>query len=177
VVPASLIQTLRSRWFAIVVHAGLWLLVYLAVTRLDGSTSEYREVRAAADAGQSQLPFTRSNGLFAADQYPKPLALTNLPDPFITRYFVPPPKPAPPPPPTTRKIEVVYLGYYQTADAPQDAILKVEDAFVIARPGRPIATNWFIARPTMQSLLLTNLTAQTNLLLLNVKKEIEIPIR
>ena len=101
---------------------------------------------------------------------------TNALNPFFTRYFVPAPTPAPPPP-TARKIDVVYQGFYQTADGPKHVIVKVAETLVIATVGAPIATNIFIAGATMQTLTLTNLAAQTNLLLLNIKKELEIPIR
>ncbi len=176
--PTTLLQTLRSRWFAITVHAGLWLLVYLVLTHLGGKPPDFRETRFVAAPATSTPPsFDRLVTLFSPAEWPKPLSVTNGPDPFMTRYFVPPPTPAPPPPPTSRKIEVTYLGFYQTADNPQDAIVKVADSFVIARVGRPIETNLFVAQAKMQSLLLTNLAAQTNLVLLNVKKQIEVPIR
>ena len=43
--------------------------------------------------------------------------------------------------------------------------------------GAKVVTNWFVAEATLQSLTLTNLTAQTNVLTLNAKKEIEVPIQ
>jgi hypothetical protein len=53
----------------------------------------------------------------------------------------------------------------------------VGDLFVVAVIGAPITTNLFVADASLQSLLLTNHVAQTNLLPLNVKKEIEVPIK
>ena len=43
--------------------------------------------------------------------------------------------------------------------------------------GARIATNLLIAEATMQAMTLTNLAAQTNILPLNVKKELEVPIQ
>ena len=94
--------------------------------------------------------------------------------PFFTRYFVPP---APPPPPTTRTIEVTYQGFYQTGDGPKQTMFRLGEAFHFAPVGARIATNLFIAEVTMQAMTLTNLAAQTNILPLNVKKELVVPIQ
>jgi hypothetical protein len=102
---------------------------------------------------------------------------TNYMNPFITRHFVPTPTPAPPPPPTTRKVKVTYQGFYQPIDSPRQAILKVGDAFVIAKVGALIETNLFISEAALQTLTLTNLAAQTNVIPLNTQKEIEVPLK
>ena len=97
----------------------------------------------------------------------KPLPI--FANPFFTTHFVPAPSPAPPPP-TTRKVEVTYQGFYQAGDTLKHMIVKVGDLFVAAVAGAPITTNLFMADASMQSLLLTNLDGQTNLILLNTKK-------
>jgi hypothetical protein len=172
-----LIQTLRSRWFLLSVHASLWLLLYLAVTHAGGRVPDLREANAFSLPVQSPAPVARLGPLFSPAQWPAFPAETNSLNLFFTRHFVAPPPPAPPPPPTSRKIELTYQGFYQTGETPRLAILKVADALVIARIGTTVATNLFVAEATMQSLTLTNLAAQTNLLLLNTKKEIEVPIQ
>jgi hypothetical protein len=43
--------------------------------------------------------------------------------------------------------------------------------------GGVVETNVFLAEVSFTNATLTNLTAQTNLLPLNIKKEIEVPIR
>jgi hypothetical protein len=111
--------------------------------------------------------------LFAPGMWPKPLADTNLLYPFFTRYFVPPP----PPPPTTRKIEVTYQGFYQNGDGPKQTIFKLDEAFFVAPIGARIAPELFIADATMHALTLTNVAAQTNIVPLNAKKEIIVPIQ
>jgi hypothetical protein len=167
---------LRSRWFAWGVHASLWVLLYVVIMNAGGHAPPFHDSRAATFPAQSSAPIGRLDGLFATALWPKPSAGTNSANPFFTRYFVPAPSPAAPPP-TTRKIEVTYQGFYETGDSPKNAVLKIGDAFVIARIGAPVATNLFVAQATMQSLTLTNLAAQTNLLLLNAKKEIEVPVK
>ena len=56
-------------------------------------------------------------------------------------------------------------------------IVKVGDLFVAAVAGAPITTNLFVMEASMQNLMLTNFIGQTNLILLNAKQEIEVPIK
>lgn len=114
--------------------------------------------------------------LFSPTQWLARGSLTNLASPFLTSYFVPVAAPAPPSP-TTRKVEVTYQGYFQAGDTTKHVIVKVGDAFVSAVIGAPITTNLFVADASLQNLLLTNHVAQTNLIILNTKREIEVPIK
>ena len=57
------------------------------------------------------------------------------------------------------------------------AVVKVADAFVDVAVGAPVAADTFVAQVSVESMTLTNLAAQTNLLRLNAKKEIEVPIK
>jgi len=98
-------------------------------------------------------------------------------NPFFTRHFIPPPTPAPPPPPTTRKIDVTYQGFYQTTNGPKFAVLKVAEGIMVAKIGALVATNVYVAQASLTNVILTNLTARTNILPLNTKTEIEVPIR
>jgi len=174
--PSKLSQTLRSGWFAMSIHACFWVLLYLAVTSLGGRTPDFRIGTSYSPLPQSPAPVAKLAGLFSATQLPRLATETNSLDPFFTSYFVPPPSPTAPEP-TTRKIEVTYQGFYQTGDGPKHAVVKVADAFVDASIGWPIATNVFVADATLQTLVLTNRTAQTNLLPLNIKKEIEVQLK
>jgi hypothetical protein len=169
----SLTRLLRSRWFAGCVHACLWLLLFLAVTNLGGKAFEFREVDASANTSQNPVPVTALDRLFAPDSWPKSLGATNASDPFFTTHFIPPQAA----PPTTRTIEVTYQGFYQAGDGPKHAIYKLGDAFVASPVGAKIATSLFVADATMQALTLTNTSAQTNIVPLNVKKEIVVPIQ
>ena len=171
--PPVVKKALRNRWFVAGVHAGLWLLLYLAVTNLGGKAPDFREADAVANPPQSPAPVAGLERLFSPGVWPKSLIETNTLNPFFTRYFIPPT----PPPPTTRKIEVTYQGFYQTGDGPKHTIFKLGDAYSVAPIGARIATNLFIAEATMQALTLTNLAAQTNILPLNAKKEIVVPIQ
>ena len=171
--PPIALRTLRSRWFAACVHAGLWLLLYLAVTTLRGKAPDFREAEGVTSPPHSLVPVAGLECLFLPGDWPKSLVQTNRLDPFVTRYFIPPVAP----PPTTRKIEVTYLGFYQTGNDVKRTIFKLGEAHQVAPVGARIETNLFIADATMQTLTLTNLAAQTNILSLNTKKEIVIPIQ
>jgi hypothetical protein len=173
----SLLQILRSRWFTWCIHGGLWLLLYFAVSHLGGRTPQFREGSGAAIPQQATVPVAKLEPLFAPGYVRKTIYNpTNAANPFFTKYFVPA-TPAPPPPPTTRKIEVTYQGYYQTADGPKYAVLTVAGGLMVAPVGGLVATNVYVADANMQAVILTNTTAQTNTLTLNAKKEIEVPIK
>ena len=48
---------------------------------------------------------------------------------------------------------------------------------MVARVGALVATNVYVANAGLGTVVLTNTTAQTNVLALNAKNEIEVPIR
>ena len=171
--PPIVKRALRNRWFVIAVHAGMWLLLYLALAGLRGKAPDLRDSDGATSPPRSSVPVAGLERLFSSGVWPKSLVETNRLDPFVTHYFIPPVAP----PPTTRKIEVTYLGFYQTGGGPKNTIFKLGDSFLVAPIGARIATNLFVADATMQTLTLTNLAAQTNVLSLNTNKEIIVPIQ
>ena len=176
--PSTLVQILRGRPFAVCVHISLWLLLGLVIFKVGGKAPDFHDAESFSAPPQNLAPVTTLGSLFASVLWPNPSAAGEGSSPFFTRYFVPVPSPQPPPP-TTRKIEVTYQGYYQTEGSPKNAILKLADAFVVVPVGSApaLATNYFVAEASMQSLTLTNLAAQTTLLPLNAKKEIEVPVK
>ncbi len=167
---------LRSRALAITVHLGLWVLLYLALSKSGGRGPEYQERTAFTVTPRSSVPVAGLDGLFAAERWPQGLVFSNLNNPFYTTQFVPPPSPAPPPPPTTKKVSVGYQGYYQTGDGPKQAIVKLAESYVLGNVGLPIASNVFVASLSSQLMTLTNAAGITNLVPLNVTKEVEVPI-
>jgi len=166
-------QTLKSRWFATFVHVGLWVLLAAALVKLGGTSPPYLETSSYTSPAQSPVPVARLDRLF--DSLPAAQAATapGVPSSFTTTYFVPPP----PPPPTTRKVALTYLGFYQTGNNPRRVFLKMDEALCVSSMGDQIATNLFVAEAGMQTLTLTNSAAQTNVLTLNAKKTVEVPLR
>ncbi len=169
----SLSKTLKSRWLIGCVHVGLWVVLYLAIISIRGKAFDYREAEPSGVPLQNSVPTARMDSLFSPAAWPRFLMATNILNPFVTSHFIPPQiLPA-----TTRKIEITYQGFYQTADGPIHAVYKLGEAFVAGAVGSKITANLFVADATMQTLVLTNTTSQTNVLPLNVKKEIEVPIQ
>jgi hypothetical protein len=166
-------QTLKSRWFATFVHVGLWTLLAVALIKLGGASLPYLETSSYTSPAQSLVPVARLDRLFDSQPAATPVIAPGTPSSFATTYFVPPP----PPPPTTRKVAITYLGFYQTGDAPRRVFLNMDEALYVSSIGDQIATNLFVAEAGMQMLTLTNSVAQTNVLTLNAKKVLEVPIR
>jgi hypothetical protein len=172
----DLTKTLKNRGFILSVHIGLWVLLYLSVSGLGGKSPSFRDTPSSTAPAQGLAPIAKLDRLFAAGQWPKALVDANTLNPFLTHYFIPPPTPAPPPP-TTRKIELTYQGFYEIANGPKTTIVKLGEAFLVTPIGSKVTANLFAANANFQALTLTNPAAQTNILPLNTKKEIEVPIQ
>ncbi len=168
-------QILRSRWFGVLVHAGLWLLLFLGATNFGGKSPALRDAVALSAPAQSPAPVAKLGGLFSPGIWPRIIADTNTTSLFFTRHFIPPPTPVPLPP-TTRKLEITYLGFYEAGGSPRHVFVKLADVVLPKPLGAHVSTNWFVGDASFQALTLTNSTGQTTVLPLNVKKEIEVPI-
>jgi len=173
---STLIQILRGRAFAIGVHISLWALLALVIIKIGGKTPDFHDSESLATPPQSLVPVAKLGSLFASSQWPGPLPAAEGSSPFFTRYFVPVPSPVPPPP-TTKKIEVIYQGYFQAEGSSKNAIVKLADSFIVVPIGAAVATNYYVSEADMQTLTLTNPASQTTLLPLNAKKEIEVPVK
>jgi hypothetical protein len=166
-------QTLKSRWFATGVHIGLWTLLAVALIRLGSASPPYLETTSHTSPAQNPVPVARLDHLFDSVPGTKPAPALDGQSAFATTYFVPPA----PPIPTTRKVEITYQGFYQTGADPRRVFLKMDDALLVSTIGAQIATNLFVAEAAMQTLTLTNSAAEINVLKLNEKKVVEVPIR
>jgi len=171
-----LVQTLRSRWFAVSVHLGLWLLLFFALTKFGGNTPIYKDGVALSSPAQSPAPVAKLERLSTSGIWPAILTDTNTPSLFFTKHFIPPQTPAPPAP-TTRKIDITYLGFSDAEGSTRQVFYKLADVIEVKPVGVRVTTNWFIGDASFQSLSLTNLAAQSTLLPLNEKKQIEVPIQ
>jgi hypothetical protein len=178
-------DTLRSRWFATSLHLGLWLLLVLVLvgSGFGRHLPQYQEALANLDAVTTPVPVAKLKILFAPTNSPELAVASAKLDLFTTTYFVPrtPPPAAPaapaPPPPTTRKVELAYQGFYRTGDGPKYALLRVSDKLVSIPVGGMVVTNLFIVDAALQNLTLTNTAVQTNVLNLNAKQVIEVPLK
>ena len=182
---AMLSETLRSRWFSTCLHVGLWVLALLAVIGISrgGRGPEFREATANPASVITPVPVAKLEVLFARTNHLGSLVDTASLNLFTTAYFVPPlkptppPPPPPPPPPTMRKIELTYQGYYRTGNGPKYALVLLGEKLVPIPVGGIVVTNLFVVEAAMQTLTLTNTAVQTNVLLLNTKQVVEVPIK
>jgi hypothetical protein len=173
-------DTLRSRWFVMGLNAGLGLLLLLVIlgSGFGRHLPQYREGPTNAAAAMLPVPVAKLEVLFAPTK-----AVGSKLDLFATTYFVPrtppPAAPAAPaaPPPTTAKIELTYQGYYRTAGGPKYALLRLRDKLVSIPVGGMVVTNLFIVDAATPHLTLTNTAVQTNVLALNVKQVVEVPLK
>ena len=169
--------TLRSRSFVASLHAGLWVLLLLAIIGIGGTRAlRFHEAEADPAAVNTPVPVSRLEKLFAPSNWPRQLVDPASSTQFATPHFIPT-TPPPPPPPTTRKVEVTYQGYYRAAEGPQQAFLRVGDALLRIPVGGVVTTNLYVIEATAQTATLTNSAAQTNLLKLNTKQELEVPLK
>jgi hypothetical protein len=172
-----LAYTLRNRWFALLVHGGLWLLLIATLSSLDRARIRYSQASTLTPLTTNLVPIARIEHAAKLFSTPRPPgADTNMIDPFFTRHFSPPVTPSPPPP-TSRKIELIYQGFYETEGAPRHAFIRLGDILLAAPAGSNFAANLFISGMDASSLKLTNQAGQTSVLGLNVKKEVEVPAK
>ena len=171
-----LLQTLKNRWFAALIHAAIWVTVLLAAVGLTGKMPDVHEQEAFSAPAQDPVPVAKLGQMLAQDVWPKRPSGTNYAGAFYTRYFVPPPVQAPPEP-TTKKFDLTYQGFFRAGEGVAQAIIKIGDGFVVSPVGGRVISNLFVGDASFQALLLTNTSAQTNILLLNTKKEVEVPIK
>ncbi|MBP9902105.1 MAG: hypothetical protein KBH45_11640, partial [Verrucomicrobia bacterium] len=80
-------------------------------------------------------------------------------------------------PPTTWKLELAYQGYYRTSDGPIYALVLMGEKLVPIPVGGRVVTNLFVVDATLRTLTLTNTIAQTNVIALNTKQVVEVPIQ
>jgi hypothetical protein len=172
---ASLTMILGSRVLTLSVHVLLWVLLYLTVVGLRGTAPPYRETAAGSESVRNLKPVVSLHRLYAAATPPMPVA-TNAMNAFYTRYFIPSPAPAPPAP-TTKKIELVYQGFYEAGPGPKQVVVKMGERILISPVGSRLTANLYAAQASITSLLLTNTAAATNVLPLNIGKQIEVPIQ
>jgi hypothetical protein len=171
----SLTTILGNRVLTLSVHVLLWALLYLTVLGLRGSAPPYRESTAASEPARNLKPVVGLHRLYSAAAPPVP-ADTNVMNAFYTRYFMPSPIPAPPSP-TTRKIELVYQGFYEAGPGPKQVVVKMGERILISPIGSRLIANLYAAQATITSLVLTNPAAATNMLSLSIGKQIEVPIQ
>lgn len=168
-------ETLRSRWFSAALHGGLWLLLLLAVMGIGGRRPQFSETEADTAALHTPVPVAKMEKLFALDNLPKQVVSADSQNAFATSYFLPPSIPVVPL--TMRRVELTYQGYFETIGTPRRALMRFGDQLVSIPVGQLIVSNLGVSEAAFQTLTLTNIAGQTNLLKVNTKQEVEVPLK
>lgn len=172
-----LVPTLRHRWFAALVQGALWLLLILTLASLLGQRRpRFGELFAVEPAPAEAVPVQSVTRAFLGGPVTGVFA-TNLTSPFFTKHFFPTAPPPPPPPPTTKKVEVTYHGFIEAPSGERRVYFSLGNVPVFAGVGTQAVANLFIADAALRTLTLTNPAGQTNVLPLNVKQVLEVPIQ
>lgn len=183
---AKLGANLRSRWFSIGLHVGLWLLLFLLLkgSQFGGRTLKFSEQVTDASPVTVPVPVSKLTSWATPNSGHELVAIPTNISFFATTYFVPrtspagsTPPPPPPPPPTTWKLELGYQGFYRTGDGPKYAILQMGGKLVSIPVGHMVVTNLYIVDAAVRTLTLTNSATQTNVIALNTRQVLEVPLK
>ena len=169
-------ETLRSRWFSACLHAGLWLLLVMTVAGLGGRHARFSEADADPIAVQKPVPVAKLDQLYVTTNRVTRIIDPASQAPFATAHFIPAVAPTPPPP-TTRRVEITYQGYFQTTDGPLKTMLRLGDVFVTVPVGGVVVSNLWVASAAFKTLTLTNSAGQTNVVEVNAKQVLEVPLK
>ena len=97
--------------------------------------------------------------------------VTNAPLPFVTTFFQPPP---PPPAKKTRKVNLTYNGFFQTAGGEKRAYLMIDDKLAMLPPGASVVADVVISNILRTELTLLQAT-QAVVIPFRGSKEVEVP--
>jgi hypothetical protein len=119
------------------------------------------------------------NRLFSTEELVRLQPAPDTINPFYTAHFEPPPKPKPKPPPPaakTRKVNLLYQGFFKTAGGEPMAYVLVDKETVVGTIGAKVVADYEIAGISMQGLTLKGGEDET-VLPFREEKQIEIPIK
>jgi hypothetical protein len=151
-------------WAGLLVLLTLGRLPTTIVERPSLPTYAFRPYRAVKSG-----PIGR---LMASAVYSNLLSATQQANPFYSIQLYPPT----PPPPKTRKIDVLYQGFFLTSHGEKYCYLKVETNLVLGRVGTKAAGNFVIADMNPAGLTLKNDAGKETFLLFNTNQMLEVPV-
>jgi hypothetical protein len=160
----------RDRWLATLLLVGLLILLVLVLRDYGVGLPQFPNTSRRSESVLIPITENRLEELLTPSAVPT-LHTTNLNNPFFTAHFQPPTPPAP----TTRKVNMTYQGFYQTADGDKYAFVQVDDTDVTVASGRPIVADLSVSEINVQTLTLTNSASRTNVLEFNRTTSVEVP--
>jgi len=162
----------RRLWLSLLAVAGLAGLLLAAATRLGGEAPRLTPLPERPGALPRVLPDAGVAQWFSAPLVARLTPGSNSVDIVYTLHFQPPP---PPPPPPTKKVELLFQGWYLGSSGEQRAFVKLGDALLILTNGAKVVADHTIKEIGLRTLTLTNAAGQTNVLPFNVKKAVDVP--
>jgi hypothetical protein len=162
----------RRLWLSLLVVAGLAVLLLAAALRLGGGVPPLSPLRERPRTMRRALPEAPVAQWFSVPLLTRPVVGSNIADIVYTLHFQPPP---PPPPPPTKKVELLFQGWYLASTGERRAYVKLGDALLTLTNGAKVVADHAIKDIGMRALTLTNAAGQTNVLEFNVKKGIDVP--
>jgi len=154
--------------------AWLVFLAYQIARNLDGGAPEppalsfLAPIGAKVDRGH-QIEQTFSTSFFS-DFKPA----RNMSNPFYSIPFVPPP---PPDPPTTRRVDLLYQGYFVSSQGEKKAYVLVGDQLVIGGIGTKVAAQYLMGGISPGALILKDLAGKELTVSFNAKTQVVVPIK
>ena len=164
----------QDRSLIVLLMLGLVALLVLVLATWGGDLPTPPNLRRPLEQTLDLSPLRRLESLFATRLLGRLIPSNNAPNPFFTRYFEPPP---PPPPPATRKVKVVYQGFFQVADGPKRAFIAVDKSLKVVTPGTVVVADFAVADMDRNSLVLTNRAGVTNRLAYSAQKVLSVPAK
>jgi hypothetical protein len=110
--------------------------------------------------------------LFAPATLAATFQATNLPPPFFTTFFQPPP---PPPKRLTRKVNLTYNGFFETAGGQKRAYITVGEKLELLSLGVPVVADVMISNIVRTELTLYQAGTQAVVIPFRSSKEVEVP--
>jgi hypothetical protein len=163
-------------WRSALVTLGSVGLMAFSLLHLRGRMPELKPIPADRGPVLDFVAPEKVRRWFDPAELARPATLTNVDNPFFTRHFEPPPKPKPKPPPTTRKIKLLYQGSIRTSEERQHAFIRAEGKTLVVTNGQHLVANLGVQRISLNQVILTNTSGQTNILVFRVPAQVVVPI-
>jgi hypothetical protein len=162
----------RDRWIAALLLVGLVVLLGFVVRHLGVDIPDFPASNRRPPPATTGVTVGRLDALDTLFKVPRLLVPTNTVMPFYTTHFQPPP----PKPPTTRRVDLTYLGYFQTAGGEKRAYVRVGENLFVGPAGSNVVADLTVTDIALRTLTLRS-PAQTNVLDFQVQKPVEVPVQ
>lgn len=149
------------------------VLLFLLLSQLGGKIPERPALPSFAFRSFKSVKTAPITELLSSRIYGRLQPATNQANPFYSIQLFPPT----PPPPKTRKVEVVYQGFFSTSHGEKFAYVLTNNALLIGQVGASVVTNLNIADMNMAGLILKDPAGKEVFLPFNTKQNLEVPVQ